>query len=96
MKRARVGMLAMLIACVAALCLNGCSAAAHPRAATTTAGTPSPVASVAPCLVSEQHVRAATVDGIGVFTFADPTHLRHVREFYDASFFARMFAGTAA
>lgn len=37
-----------------------------------------------------------TVDGIGVFTFAESACVCHIREFYDASFFARMFAGTAA
>lgn len=66
MKRAKAGMLTMLVVCISALSLNGCSATARPHVATTTAATSSPVASVAPCLAEEQHVRAVTVDGIDV------------------------------
>ena len=39
---------------------------------------------------------SVAIQGIGVFTFADPDHVRHVREFYDVSHLASMFAGTAA
>lgn len=37
----------------------------------------------------------ATLHGIGLFQFADAEHVRHVREFYDVSFFAKLFAATA-
>jgi steroid delta-isomerase len=42
-------------------------------------------------------VRGASMsyDGIGIFMFAGPGRLRHVKEYYDASLLARMFsAGT--
>ncbi len=39
---------------------------------------------------------SVALTGIGVFTFADAEHVRHVREFYDVALIARIFSGTAA
>jgi steroid delta-isomerase len=40
--------------------------------------------------------RELAIDGIGVFVFADPGTLRHVREFWDAAALVQLFAGLKA
>ena len=38
------------------------------------------------------HGKSTTCEGIGIFTFAGPGQLRHVKEYYDASRLAMLFS----